>query len=366
MSIAKDTAYMHMAYGLAEKAVGWASPNPYVGAVIVKNNRILGSGYHEKPGSPHAEIIALEKAGRAAENATGYITLEPCTHWGRTPPCIDKVIGSRLKRVVISDYDPNPLVNKKGVHALKHAGIEVTLGLMQQKNRTLNEFYFKYITKKSPFITIKTAVSLDGKTAAKNHTSQWISSPATREYIHLLRGEYDAILTGINTIIKDDPRLTVRHPNWQGKQLTRVILDSNLSLSTEAKILGTLSQGRVLIFTLAPSASVKAEKLKSRGIEIISLTSSNGQINLEEVFTRLGQQKIASVLVEGGGKIHSSLLDAKLADKILVTISPKLIGGKEAPTFYQGEGIDHIKNALHLEKTRSFQINNDIIIEGYF
>lgn len=366
MSSANDTAYMHMAYGLAEKAVGWASPNPYVGAVIVANDSVVGIGYHEKPGKPHAEVIALEMAGRSAENGTGYITLEPCTHWGRTPPCIDKVIGSKLKRVVISDYDPNPLVNKKGVQALKHAGIEVVLGLLKQKNRRLNETYYKYITQKMPFITLKTAVSLDGKTAAKNNSSQWISSPATREYIHLLRGEYDALLTGINTIIKDDPRLTVRHPNWPRKQLTRVILDSKLSFPNDAKILSTLSQGRILIFTLAPTNSEKAAKLQNQGVEIITLKSTSGKIPLRTVFSWLGQHHIASVLVEGGGRIHTSLLEAKLADKVLVTISPKLIGGKKAPSFFQGEGIDHIKNALQLEKTRSFHINNDIIVEGYF
>jgi len=365
MNIYSDKAYLEMAYSLAEKAKGWASPNPYVGAVIVKNGKITGVGYHERPGLPHAEIIALNQAGIKARNATAYITLEPCTHWGRTPPCVDTVLKSGLKRIVISSYDPNPLVYTKGFEKIKAAGIEVSIGLLEEKNKKLNETYIKYITQKIPFVTLKAALSLDGKTATRSFDSQWISSPETREYIHLLRGEYDSLMVGINTILKDDPLLTVRHPNWNGKPITRVVLDSELKFPLDAKILETLAEGKVLIFTLKKDGSVKADALRKKGVEILTLPSDNGKIGLKSVLTQLGESGISSLIVEGGNTLHTSFLDNKLVDKVFLTISPKLIGGKEASHFYQGRGVELIKNALKLRSSSFLQIGDDIVIEGY-
>jgi len=366
MNKLKDIFYLQMAYGLAEKAKGWASPNPYVGSVIVKRDVIIGYGYHEKPGNPHAEAIAIQKAGSLARNSTAYITLEPCTHWGRTPPCVDSILQACLKRVVVSALDPNPLVYKKGIEKMKKGGIDVSIGLLKEKNNLLNETYIKYITNKIPFVTVKAAVSLDGKMATKTFASQWISSPQTREYFHLLRGEHDSIMTGINTLIKDDPRLTVRHPNWNGKCITRIILDSNLRFPVNSRILNTLSQGKIIVFTGKLSSQQKADVLRKKGVEVIFLSSVLSKINLKEVLSLLGKQEISSVLVEGGSSLTTSFLEQRLADKIFITLSPKLIGGKDAPSLLQGEGASLIKDSLHLKKIEFFQIEDDIIAEGYF
>jgi len=359
----KDIFYLQMAYALAGKAVGWASPNPYVGAVLVKGEKIVGEGYHEKPGQPHAEIVALRKAGSLARNSTAYITLEPCVHWGKTPPCIDALLPAGLRRVVISDLDPNPLVYKKGVKRLREAGIEVSVGLLREKNRHLNETYLKYITKKIPFVTAKAAVSLDGKISTKKFSSRWISSPQTREYFHLLRGEYDALMIGVNTLIKDNPLLTIRHPNWKGKRLTRIILDSHLRFPLKAKILSTLSQGKILVFTTQNASLKKADALGRSGVEVVMLSSS--RIALKKVLSWLGIHEISSVLVEGGGRLLTSMFEEKLVDKAFISLSPKLIGGATAPSFLQGKGVDLVKDSLYLKRTHSFQIDEDIIMEGY-
>jgi len=365
MSDIKNISYLQMAYSLAEKARGWSSPNPYVGAVIVKRDMIVGHGFHEKSGLPHAETVALQRAGSLAANGTLYVTLEPCVHWGKTPPCVEGILRARLKRVVISALDPNPLVYKKGLKRIREAGIEASAGLLQEKNNRLNETYIKYITKKIPFVVAKAAVSLDGKMATQRHESRWISSAQTREYFHLLRGEYDAIMVGIGTLIKDDPRLTVRHPDWKGKRLTRIIVDSRLRFPLEARILSTLSQGKVLVFTSKNSSPRKAEALQKKGVEVIRLSSSQGGLNLEEILSRLGKQETTSVLVEGGGGLLTSMLERRLIDKMFITLSPKLIGGKGALSLFQGKGAELIKDSLPLKRINTFQIDKDIIVEGY-
>jgi len=365
MNNLRDIAYLQMAYALAEKAKGWASPNPYVGAVIVKNDSILGYGYHERPGRPHAEILALNMAGSNAQNSTIYTTLEPCVHWGRTPPCVNHLLQAKFKRLVVSALDPNPLVYSKGIKKMKEAGVDVSIGLLEHKNKRLNETYIKFITEKTPFVTAKAAISLDGKIATKKHESQWISSPLTREYVHLLRGEYDAIMVGINTLIKDNPLLTVRHPNWASKKITRIIIDSQLRFPLNARIFQTLSQGDILIFTLNPFPQKKAEALQKKGAHIIGILSSSSMVPLKDVLLWLGENGISSVLAEGGGLLLTSLLEDKLVDKMVLSISPKIIGGKQSPSFYQGKGIDFIKDSIRLKKANFFRIGEDIIYEGY-
>jgi len=365
-TLIQDADYLEMCYALAEKARGHTSPNPYVGAVIVRAGRVVGWGYHEKAGKPHAEVTALERAGRHARGATAYITLEPCVHWGRTPPCIDRVRQSGLKRVVVSDYDPNPQVHRKGIRRMRDAGIQVSVGLLKEKNRKLNEVYFKFVTQKVPFVILKAAVSLDGKIATSTSASQWISSPATREYIHLVRGEYDAVLVGINTIIRDDPMLTVRHSHWRGKKQLRIILDSGLRLPLRARILETLSRGDVLIFTGPHVPPRKRKALEKKGARIVSVSLSQARLDLREVLAWLARHEISSVLVEGGGRVHTDFLEKRLADKFLVTVSPKLIGGNRAPTFLQGKGIQSMEDAQGLRGIREFRIQDDILIEGYF
>jgi diaminohydroxyphosphoribosylaminopyrimidine deaminase/5-amino-6-(5-phosphoribosylamino)uracil reductase len=360
-----DRSYLEMAYSLAQKAKGWTSPNPYVGAVIVKNGVIVGSGYHKGPGQPHAEILALQKSGSSIHNSTIYLTLEPCIHWGRTPPCIDSLLKSQPKRVVISAPDHNPLVHNKGIKALREAGIDVSVGLLQEINDVLNENYIKYITQKIPFVSLKAAISLDGKMAAKDFSSQWISSSQTREYTQLLRGEHDAILIGVQTLLKDDPRLTLRHPIWEGKKLLRIILDPNLKIPLNSRILDTTSDGNIIVFTKKLPVSQKSANLNKRGVEVISLPGSSTRISLKRLLVWLGQHEIASVLVEGGGRLHTSFLEQRLADKVFISLSPKFIGGEKAPSLFQGKGVKSIKDALQLHKVRTFQIEDDIILEGY-
>jgi diaminohydroxyphosphoribosylaminopyrimidine deaminase/5-amino-6-(5-phosphoribosylamino)uracil reductase len=366
MNNLKDISYLQMAYALAEQAKGWASPNPLVGAVLVKKDSIIGFGYHRKPGKPHAEVVALQRAGREAKNSTAYITLEPCIHWGRTPPCADSIIQAGIKKVVVSSLDPNPLVYQKGARKLKQHGIEVSVGLLAERNRTLNESYLKYITHKIPFVTVKAAVSADGKMATETHASRWITSRPTREYAHLLRGENDAIMVGINTILRDNPRLTVRHRNWPGKRITRVILDSSLRFPVNSRICDSLDFGEVIVFTSRKASPKKINALTKKGIQVITLSSSETKINIKRVLSWLGSHEISSLLVEGGSLLLSSIFKEKLADKIFLMRSPRLIGGKDAPTIFEGRGVTTVKESPQLKRTRFFSIGNDTIFEGYF
>jgi len=366
MNKLRDIAYLEMAYSLAQKAKGWTSPNPYVGAVIVKNGAIIGFGYHKGPGQPHAEIVALQKAGSSSHHSTIYLTLEPCIHWGRTPPCIEVLLKNKPKRVVISASDPNPLVHNNGIRILKKTGIDVSVGLLQKKNEIINEAYIKYITKRIPFVSLKAALSLDGKMATKTFSSQWISSPQTREYTQLLRGEHDAIMIGVQTLLMDNPKLTLRHPNWRGKKQKRIILDSNLRIPTNSQILNTTSKGKIIVFTKKPQTSPKVAILNKKGVEVISLSGSSTSISLKNVLTWLGRHEVSSVLIEGGGRLHTSFLDQRLVDKVFISLSPKLIGGEKAPALFQGIGVKSVKNALQLRKVHTYQIENDIILEGYF
>ncbi len=362
----KDLAFMQMAFSLAEQAKGQTSPNPCVGAVVVKDHRVVGWGYHQEAGQPHAEIIALEKAGAMVKGATLYLTLEPCVHWGKTPPCVDRLVSSGLKRVVIASYDPNPLVYRKGVARLKSSGIEVIAGFFQEKHHRLNEKYEKFVTSRIPFVCLKAALSLDGKIAAASGDSKWISSDESRYFAQNLRAEYDAILVGINTVLKDDPELTVRLDGWKKKKWNRIILDPNLRLPLKARLLKNPTAGQVIVFCSQDAPKSRENKLRQKQAEIIRLRTRGGLINLEEVLRELGFRDISSVLVEGGTRVLTSFLENQLADKVLFFISPKLIGGKKAPGLFEGKGVASVQQAFRLKKISHFVLKNDIIIEGYF
>jgi len=363
MNARTDLDLMEMAYGLAEKARGRTSPNPCVGAVITKAGAIVGWGFHLEAGLPHAEIIALERAGRKAKGGTIYLTLEPCVHWGRTPPCVDRLLGAGLARAVISAVDPNPLVNGRGLAALAGAGFELTTGLLEERNRRLNEAYLKYIARKTPFVTLKAAVSLDGRIAARSGDSRWVSSADARDYVHLLRGEHDAILVGSGTVLADDPRLTVRHPLWKGKRTFRIVLDPGLRTPLRARI---LSGPGVLIFTDRTAPPRKAAALEGKGAEIVRVPGGPEALDLAAVLAELGKREIASLLVEGGSRVHTSFIEAGLADKIILALSPKLIGGRGAVSFFEGEGARTMADALEITDVRSFAAGGDRMIEGYF
>ncbi len=366
MTELNDIGYLEMAYNLAEKARGWASPNPYVGAVAVRRGAIVGYGYHERPGKPHAEAVALERASRLARGCTFYITLEPCVHWGRTPPCAEAVIRARPSRVVVSSHDPNPIVFRRGVRRLRAAGIDVSIGLLKERNVALNESYIKHITRGLPFVTLKAALSLDGRTATRTHDSRWISSSQTRDYVHLLRGEQDAIMVGIRTILKDDPLLTVRHPQWAGKRVFRIILDSRLRFPLRARILSTLSEGGIIVFTTRGASPRKRGLLEKRGIEVVEIPGLRRPVNIAAVLPHLGKRGITSVLVEGGSRLLTAMIEGRLADKLFLTISPRIIGGSAAPSFLEGEGVRRVQDSWPIQRVSSFTIGNDTVIEGYF
>ncbi len=366
MSASRDHAWMEMAYGLAEKARGRTSPNPMVGAVVVRDGAVVGCGYHAEPGKPHAEIIALGMAGRRAKGATLYVTLEPCVHWGRTGPCVDSVISAGLRRVVVSAVDPNPLVNGQGLRRLEEAGLDVSVGILAERNAVLNEAHAKWIVRHIPFVTLKAALSLDGKIACAGGDSKWISSCGTRDYVHLLRGEQDAILVGVNTLVQDDPLLTVRHPLWPGKMIVRAVLDSGLRFPLTSRILSTLDRGRILVFAAGDAPSEKAAALGAVGVEVLRPPDGAKVWGLPSVLAELGGLEITSLLVEGGSRTFTSFIEEGLADKAVLTLAPSLVGGEAAPTLIGGEGVDRITEAIPLRRTRSFTIDTDLIVEGYF
>jgi diaminohydroxyphosphoribosylaminopyrimidine deaminase/5-amino-6-(5-phosphoribosylamino)uracil reductase len=361
----RDRAYLSMAAALAVKALGFTHPNPHVGAVVVRGGTIVGTGYHEAAGKPHAEIAALNRAGRKARGATLYVTLEPCVHWGRTPPCNDAVTSAGIARVVVAGLDPNPIVRNRGVRSLRAAGIIVDIDEWSERKARLNEMYAKYITTEKPFVTLKAAISLDGKMATRAGEARWISSPASRDYTHLVRSENDAILVGINTILADDPLLSVRPPNGRGKKILRVILDPVLQTPPRAKILLTPEGGPVLLFANEGAPRSRKEALARRGAEVVVLPGRGSKLDLHRLLADLGRREVTGLLVEGGGLIAAGFLDAKLVDKVLLILAPLLIGGASAISLYGGTGAGPLAEALRLRKTSSFRLGGDLLMEGY-
>ncbi len=366
MSGDRDRAWMEMAYGLAGKGRGRTSPNPLVGAVVVRGGDAVGHGFHEEAGKPHAEVLALAAAGRKARGATLYLTLEPCVHWGRTPPCVDTVVAARPGRVVVSAVDPNPVVHTRGIRRLEEAGIDVSVGLLAARNAVLNEAYAKYIVRRVPFVTVKAALSLDGRLACRTGDSKWISSPGTRDYVHLLRGEQDAVLVGSGTVLADDPLLTVRHPAWPGKKLLRAVLDARLRFPDGARMLGTLDRGPVVLFAGREAPAARARALEARGAEGVRPADGAAAWTPAAVLAELGRREIAALLVEGGSRVITEFVETRLVDKAVLTYAPRLIGGEASPALVGGEGAAAVGLAARLARTRSFTIEDDVVVEGYF
>lgn len=352
---------MKIALNLAEKGKGFTSPNPLVGAVVVKNGRIVGKGFHRRAGEPHAEAIALEEAGKEAEGATLYVNLEPCIHWGKTPPCAEKIKNARIKRVVIGTVDPNPLVNKKGIEFLQESGIETRVGVLEEEAKEINRPFFKSITKGIPFVSVKMAMTLDGKVATSTRDSKWISSEDSRKYVHLLRSENDAIIVGVGTIIRDDPLLTIRY--GKNKEIARAILDTKLSIPENSKIFETLDKGKIIIFTGRIKNYEKFRRLKDIGVEIVPFDTEE-RIPILEVLKYLNKIGINSVLAEGGFRLVTSLIEGSFVDRFYIFVSPKLVGGENAPTFFEGEGISFISDSIRLENIKRFCIGEDTVIIG--
>lgn len=360
-----DKRYMKTALTLAARARGRTSPNPMVGAVVVKEGKIIGRGYHLKAGTPHAEIHALNEAGQEAKGATLYVTLEPCCHHGRTGPCTEAVINASVARVVTAMADPNPLVSGKGIKRLREAGIEVTLGVMEKEAMELNEVFIKYITTGRPFVVAKAAMSLDGKIATRSGKSKWITGPAARAYGHQLRDRYDAILVGIGTVLADDPSLTTRLPGGGGRDPVRVILDSRARISPQATVLTQQSDAPTIIAVTAAAPPERLKALRQTGA-VVLVVNEGPRVDLTELMKILGSKGITSVLIEGGAGVHSSAIGAGLVDKAAWFIAPKIIGGTTAPGPVGGTGADDPSGAAALERIRVKRLEPDILLEGYF
>ncbi|MGE5436657.1 MAG: bifunctional diaminohydroxyphosphoribosylaminopyrimidine deaminase/5-amino-6-(5-phosphoribosylamino)uracil reductase RibD [Syntrophothermus sp.] len=355
----KDEQYIQLTIEIAKKGAGYVSPNPLVGCVIVKNNKIIGAGYHEQYGKNHAEVNAIQSSKEDVEGATLYVNLEPCCHFGKTPPCVDAIIQSKIKRVVIGTLDMNPLVSGKGIKKLKEAGIEVKAGFLEKECIELNKFFFKYITKKLPYVTLKAAQTLDGKIADEKGYSRWISSLDSRKYVHQLRSEYSAVLVGAGTIIKDKPKLNVRLV--EGRNPKRIIVDSNLRLSPDSTIFMENSDKNLIIATLRKNQDKKKiEPFLKRNVEFIFTKECEGRVSLRSLLIEAAKINITSILVEGGSEIYTSFVKEKLFDDIYLFITPKLLGSG-LPLV--GElGIKSIKNSLKLSIDTIKKYDDDILL----
>ena len=359
----QDEEFMQEALRLARNAAGRTSPNPLVGAVIVREGRIVGAGWHRKAGTPHAEIHALNMAGNLAKDATLYVTLEPCSHYGRTGPCAEAVVKAGIKRVVIGMGDPNPKVAGKGIAILERAGIEVRCGVLEDEARALNEVFLKWIATQKPFVVLKTAMSLDGKIATHTGKSQWITGEAARQRVHEYRDTYDGIMVGIGTVLADNPSLTARLPDGQGKNPVRIVVDSKARTPLDANLV-TDGAALTIIAVTAKAPQERVQALKDKGVAIM-VAGDGEQVDMNLLMQKLGEMEICSVFVEGGGQVNFSLLKAGLVDKVHAFIAPKLIGGREALTPVEGAGFAELTEAVELERTTVETIGQDILLTGY-
>ena len=366
-----DLDYLRLTLRLAAQGSGLVSPNPIVGSIVVKDNVIVGQGYHRYNELKHAEVWALEEAGERARGATVYVNLEPCSHQGsgkRTSPCVKALIEAGVKRVVASMIDPNPRVNGRGIELLRAAGIEVTVGLMEREARRLNEKYVKYVTTGLPFVHLKTACSLDGRIATRTGDSKWITGEEARAASQMLRHEYDAILVGIGTVAADDPMLTDRTGLPRRRPLTRIVLDGGLNISPASHLVRTARNWPLRVFSGQNQPSITAprrEILEKAGVEVVSVSSEDGRLDLNEVLANLGRNSLISLIIEGGAEIAGSFLEQRLIDKVTFFIAPKIIGGRQAISGIGGSGAERLSDALDLQDVEVVQHGNDWEFTGY-
>lgn len=360
-----DKDFMKRALALARQGLGRTSPNPAVGAVIVRDGRVVGEGYHQKAGTPHAEIHALRAAGEAARNATLYVTLEPCCHFGRTPPCTEAIVAAGISRVVAAMSDPNPRVNGMGFRILREAGIQVETGLLEAEARRLNEAFIKYVLTGQPWVTMKTAITMDGKIATRTGASRWITGQAAREKAHELRDIHDAVLVGIGTILADNCLLTTRLPGGKGRDAVRIVLDSTLRIPTDARIINLSSPAPTLIVTTGAAPAEAMERLAARGIEIMTVPHEDGRVAWQPLLEALAERKITSILIEGGAEVNATALAAGIVDKVVAFIAPKIFGGTSAPGPVGGTGVAEPGAAWRLDNLEVMQCGEDLMLQGY-
>ena len=334
--------------------------------MVVRGGRIVGEGYHHRAGEPHAEVLALRMAGEKARGATLYLNLEPCNHFGRTPPCTEAVLKAGVKRVVIGMKDPNPIVAGRGIQRLRRAGVEADVGTLKEACLELNAPFCKYIIRGKPYVTLKAALTLDGKTATRSGDSRWISSEASRNYVHSLRQNADAVLVGIGTVLRDDPLLTARPRGKEvPKQPMRVVVDSRLRIPLRSQLIVTACRYPTLIATTAKSSPFKVRQLEEKKAKVWILPKDpRGKVSLEALMRRLGRQGIVSLLLEGGADLNASALKGRLVDRLLFFLAPKIVGGKKAPGVIGGEGVSRIREAMPVERLKVRRIGLDLVIEG--
>ncbi len=360
-----DRLYMKRALRLAAKGRGRTSPNPMVGAVIVSRSRIVGQGYHHRAGDPHAEVLALRAAGKQARGGTLYVTLEPCCHTRkRTPPCVPVLVESGLRRVVVATPDPNPQVKGRGVSRLRRACIDVTVGCCREEAEQLNEAYIHWITTGRPFLTLKAAMTLDGKIATAGGDSRWITGREARLQIHRLRGQVDAVMVGIGTVLHDDPQLTARPPGSKVRQPVRVILDSRLRIPLNAKVLSTKGGGEVVIVTTRHAATPRIENLQRLGATIVIVPAEHGRVSLNVCLTELGKRGITSVLLEGGSELNASALSGGLVHRLQLYVAPTLLGGQNAKGVFGGTSPTSLTDAQPLKDVQLKRIGRDVFIDA--
>ena len=358
-----DEQYMREALILARQGRGRTSPNPVVGAVIVRDKVIIGRGWHQKAGTAHAEIHAINDAGLATNNATLYVTLEPCCHQGRTGPCTEAIIAAGISRVVVAMVDPNPLVAGCGIEMLRKQGITVDTGVLAAEAANLNAPFIKWITCSMPFVTMKNGISLDGKIATRTGNSRWITGEASRLEVHRMRDASDAIITGIGTVLADDPELTTRLPSG-GKSPVRVVVDRLARTPLSSKLV-TDGNAHTIIAVSMEAPLDNVANLEALGLEILKLPEQGGRLDLGHLLRNLGQRCLTSIMVEAGGTLNSSFLFNNLVDKVVLFVAPKIIGGSGAPGPYGGYGIDSLSDAVELEDLVVRKLGSDLMVEGY-
>lgn len=355
-----DERLMHYALDLAKAGIGFVNPNPYVGAVIVKNARIIAEGYHAAYGKAHAEVNALKNAKESVEGATMVVTLEPCSHIGKTPPCAKTIIEAGIKRVVIASVDPNPLVAGKGIQMLKDANISVRVGVLDEENRLLNKVFFKYIQQKMPYVLLKTAMSVDGKIATKTGDAKWITNEVSRDYVHTLRHQYTGIMVGVNTIIKDDPMLTTRLKNTDGRNPVKIIVDSKGTIPLDASVLK--SEGDTIIATTHHCPQETIDALKAKGADVMVIDTKEKRVDLRLLMQALAKKGIDGILLEGGATLNAAMLEDGLVDEVMAFIAPSIIGGTNAPTPIGGKGIASMAEKTHLKHLDTKRFGDDFLL----
>jgi diaminohydroxyphosphoribosylaminopyrimidine deaminase/5-amino-6-(5-phosphoribosylamino)uracil reductase len=354
-----------MALDLAERGTGYTSPNPLVGAVVVKDQKVIGRGYHQRFGGAHAEVNALGEAGEGARGATLYVTLEPCNHTGKTPPCTEKILSAGIRRVVVAMHDPNPGVKGGGNERLRSAGLEVVENVARSAAQRQNEFFLKHTRTGTPFVVLKCAATLDGRIATRTGDARWVSSPQSRGFVHALRHAVDGILVGVGTVIADNPSLTTRLPEGDGRDPKRIILDTHLSIPLNARVLNQPSDAETILVAGPDVAENARRNIEKKGARILTVATRDGKADWTALMVKLGAEGLASILVEGGSRVCGSALRAGIVDKLYFFYAPKLLAGDDGIPICQGPGRTRMQDCLNVNHITVHRFGQDVMIEGY-